>query len=164
VCTNLCVWTDGYLDNLKVRSERMLRGNVRDFFKEYNHNFHLYHLKRFAEYSITDQHFAHLVGICRMYYRLTNEIKKGITPVKFVDYQMGAVVKDFYKDESFCRYQNVNINLWRLYNLFTGANKTSYIDSFLNRTVSSYNLVEEISWGLEGRNSWYLNKQIIPIL
>jgi len=66
-------------------------------------------------------------------------------------------VKDFYKDESFCRDQNESINLWRLYNLFTGANKTSYIDSFLDRSVSAYNLVEEIKWALEGKNSWYLN-------
>jgi hypothetical protein len=70
---------------------------------------------------------------------------------------MGLVVKDFYKDESFCRDQNGNINLWRLYNLFTGANKTSYIDSFLDKSVSAYNLVEEIRWALDGKNSWYLN-------
>jgi hypothetical protein len=59
-------------------------------------------------------------------------------------------------DESFCRDAFGNINLWRLYNLFTGANKTSYIDSFLDRSVSVYNLVEEIRWALEGKNSWYL--------
>jgi hypothetical protein len=70
---------------------------------------------------------------------------------------MGVVVKDFYKDESFCRDQNGNINLWRLYNLFTGANKTSYIDSFLDRSVSAYKLVEEFRWALDGRGSWYLN-------
>jgi hypothetical protein len=70
---------------------------------------------------------------------------------------MEVVVKDFYKDEIFCRDQHGNINLWRQYNLFTGANKTSFIDSFLDRSVSAYNLVEEIRWALEGRNSWYLN-------
>jgi hypothetical protein len=69
---------------------------------------------------------------------------------------MGAMVKDFYKDESLCRDQHGNINLWRLHNLFAGANKTSYIESLLDRSVSAYNLVEEIRWALEGRNSWYL--------
>lgn len=156
-CTNLCVWTDGYLDDLKVRSEGMLRAHTKDLLQQYNHNFHLHHLKKLAEYSITEEQFAHLVGKCRMYNHLPNDAKRGITPVNFGDQQMGAVVKDFYKDESFCRDQYGNINLWRLYNLFTGANKTSYIDSFLDRSVSAYKLVEEIKWGLEGKNSWYLN-------
>ena len=157
VYTNLCVWTDGYLDDLKVRSEGMLRASTRDLFQEYNHNFHLYHLKRLAEYSITEEQFAHLIGKCRMYNHLPHDVKREIAPVNFGDQQMCLVVKDFYKDESFCKDQYGNINLWRLYNLFTGANKTSYIDSFLDRSASPYNLVEEIRWALDGRNSWYLN-------
>ena len=79
-----------------------------------------------------------------MYNHLPNEIRKGITSVNFGDQQMGVVVKDFYKDESFCRDQHGNINLWRLYNLFTGANKTSYTNSFLYRSISAFNLVEVI--------------------
>ncbi|WP_343671721.1 DUF3871 family protein [Chitinophaga sp.] len=35
------------------------------------------------------------------------------------------------KDDSFCREVDGSINLWTLYNLFTGANKSSYIDTFL---------------------------------
>jgi hypothetical protein len=140
-----------------VRSEGMLRAHTRDLFQQYNQSFHLHHLKRLSEYSITEEQFAHLVGKCRMYNHLPSEIRKGITPVNFGDQQMGIVVKDFYKDESFCRDQYGNINLWWLYNLFTGANKTSYIDSFLDRSVSAYNLVEEIRWALDGKNSWYLN-------
>ena len=53
-------------------------------------------------------------------------------------------VRDFYKDESFCRDRNGNINLWRLYNLFTRVNKNSYIDSFLERSVNAFSLTEEI--------------------
>jgi hypothetical protein len=36
-------------------------------------------------------------------------------------------------------------------------NKNSYIDSFLERSVNAYSLVEEIRWALDGKNSWYLN-------
>ena len=72
--------------------------------------------------------------------------------------QMNMVVKDFYKDNSFWRDVKGNINLWKLYNLFTGANKSSYIDSFLDRSVNAFQLVEQIKWGLEGKNNnWYLN-------
>jgi hypothetical protein len=71
---------------------------------------------------------------------------------------MATVVKDFYKDESFSRDENGNINLWKLYNLFTGTNKSSYIDSFLDRSVNAFNLAEQIRYGLEGKEeSWYMN-------
>jgi hypothetical protein len=62
------------------------------------------------------------------------------------------------KDESFCGDANGNINLCRLYNLFTGASKSSYIDNFLDRSVNAFNLVEQILFGLENKTDcWYLN-------
>jgi hypothetical protein len=156
VCTNLCVWTDGYADSVKVRSVGMLRASMLNMMKRYNEDKHLEHMRSWVDYSLTEEQFAHLVGKCRMYNHLPSEIQKGITPVNFGDQQMRVVVKDFYKDGIFCCDQQGNINLWRLYNLFTGANKTSYIDSFLDRSVNAYKLVEEIRSALDGKNSWYL--------
>ena len=157
VCTNMCVWSDGYVDKVRVRSAGMLRAAVMDMMKRYDENNHLQHLKSLANYSLTEEQFAQLVGKCRMFQHLPQEMKRNITPMLFGDQQMGAVVKDFYRDESFCRDENGNINLWRLYNLFTGVNKNSYIDSFLERSVNAFSLSEEIKWALEGRQSWYLN-------
>lgn len=156
VCTNLCVWSDGYVESVKVRSLHLLKEHVREMFSNYRHDLHLLHLKQLTEYSITEQQFAHIVGKCRMYPHLSSEMKRGITPILFGDQQMGAVVRDFYKDRSFCRDANGNINLWRLYNLFTGVNKQSYIDSFLERSVNAFNLAGDIRGALDGRNSWYL--------
>ena len=70
---------------------------------------------------------------------------------------MGIVVKDYYRDESFSKDEHGNINLWRLYNLFTGANKQSNIDSFLERSVNAFNIADEMKIALYGRNSLYLN-------
>ena len=157
VCTNLCVWTDGYLDDVKVRNVGMLKAGMSSLVSSYNENFHLQHLKKFTEYSITEQQFSQIIGKCRMYQHLPQTVKNTITPILFGDQQMGAVVKDYYKDRSFCKDQHGRINLWKLYNLFTGVNKNSYIDSFLERSVNAYSLVEEIRWALDGKNSWYLN-------
>jgi len=157
VCTNLCVWTDGYLDDVKVKNIGMLKAGMSSLVSSYNENFHLQHLKNFTEYSITEQQFSQIIGKCRMYQHLPQSVKNTITPILFGDQQMGAVVKDYYKDRSFCKDQNGRINLWRLYNLFTGVNKNSYIHSFLERSVNAYSLVEEIRWAIDGKNSWYLN-------
>jgi hypothetical protein len=157
VCTNLCVWTDGYADSVKVRSVGMLRASMLDMMKRYNEDIHLEHMRSWVDYSLTEEQFAQLVGKCRMYQHLPSEMKRNITPMLFGDQQMGAVVRDFYRDESFCRDKNGNINLWRLYNLFTGVNKNSYIDSFLERSVNAFSFTEEIKWAMEGKQSWYLN-------
>ena len=157
VCTNLCVWTDGLMNDVRVNSLDELKVNIKHLLERYNHGFHLHHMERLTQHTITEHQFAQLIGRCRMYNHLPADVKKDIPPMLFGDTQMSAVVKDFYKDESFCRDANGNINLWKLYNLFTGANKSTYIDSFLDRSVNAFNFVEQVRYGLEGKNEcWYL--------
>ena len=157
VCTNLCIWTDGLMNDVKVNSLGELKMYIQALLQNYNHTYHLHHLNKLTEYSITEQQFAHLVGKCKMYNHLPADAKKGIPAILFGDNQLSAVVKDYYKDASFCKDANGNINLWRLYNLFTGSNKSSYIDSFIYRSVNAFNFVEQMRYGLEGKNCWYLN-------
>lgn len=158
VCTNLCVWTDGYMGKLRVSSIGQLQAAIKTLLQSYNQNFHLHHLKQLCNYSLTEQQFALLIGRCRMYQHLPGHLKQDISPLLFGDNHIGAVCKDYYRDDSFCKDDVGNINLWRLYNLFTGTNKSSYIDSFLDRSVNAYNFTEQIKWGLEGKaTSWYLN-------
>lgn len=158
VCCNMCVWTDGFMGDVKVKNLEQLSAIVSTLLRSYNSSYHLYHLEQLTKYSITEQQFAQLIGRCRMYPHLPSSIKADLSPLLFGDQMMANVVKDFYRDESFCRDTNGNINLWKLYNLFTGANKSSYIDSFLDRSVNAFQLVEQIRYGLENRNtSWYLN-------
>ncbi len=158
VCTNLCVWTDGYMGDLRVKTVGQLQGAIKTLLESYNQNFHLHHLKQLCNYSLTEKQFALLIGRCRMYQHLPAQLKQDISPLLFGDNQIGAVCKDYYRDDSFCKDDIGNINLWRLYNLFTGTNKSSYIDSFLDRSVNAYNFTEQIKWGLEGKaTSWYLH-------
>jgi len=158
VCTNLCIWTDGFQQDIKVKSSGQLKACIQSLLESYNANYHLHNLAKLSEFSITEHQFAQLVGRCRMYPHLPWEIRKDLSPLLFGDQQINAVVKDFYRDESFCRNKEGNINLWRLYNLFTGANKSSYIDSFLEKSVNAYAFVEQIRFALEGKNeNWYLN-------
>jgi len=158
ICSNLCVWTDGYLADVKVKNIGQLKGALRMLLENYNQNYQLFNLNNLTEFSITEKQFANLIGRARMYQHLPADVRSGIPPILFGDQQMSNVVKDYYRDQSFCRDKNGNINLWRLYNLFTGANKSSYIDSFLDRSVNAYNLAEQIRLAVENkRHSWYLS-------
>ena len=158
VCTNLCVWSDGYIGDLTVNNAGQLKAAIRTLVEGYSENFQLSVLGKLAEHSITEKQFAHLIGRCRMYNHLPNELKSAMNPLLLSDTQIGSVVRDYYQDRSFCKDEDGNINLWRLYNLFTGANKSSYIDTFLDRTVNAYRFIEQLRYALENKaNSWYLN-------
>lgn len=92
-----------------------------------------------------------------MYQHLPAGTKQHIPALLFGDTQLGAVCRDYYRDESFCRAADGRVNLWRLYNLFTGANKSSYIDTFLDRSVNALQFVEQVRAGLDGQGAnWYL--------
>ena len=115
-------------------------------------------MRKLTNYSLSEQQFAHLVGRCRMYNHLPIDLKKGITPMLLSDTQLGAVVRDYYRDNSFCKDKDGNINLWRLYNLITGSNKSSYIDTFIDRSINSFRFVDDIRTALDKKESnWFLN-------
>jgi hypothetical protein len=143
----------GYLTMNEVNI--ILRGAIRTLFENYNSGFHLFHLKRLNEFEITEQKFAHLIGRARIYNYLPAACKKDIPQLLFGDSQINTVCRELYANVD--GYIN-NINLWKLYNLFTSANKSSYIDSFLERSVNAYEFTEQICFALENRTTcWYLN-------
>lgn len=157
VCTNLCVWTDGYMDSLRVKSFNQLKASVYSLVQSYNSTYHIHNLRQLYQYQLSEHQFAQFMGRCRMYQHLPPGIKNNIPAMLMGDQQIGTVCKDYYRDKSFCRGNDGTINLWNLYNLLTGANKTSYIDSFLDRTVNAYNIAEQLKFGLQGKSEcWYL--------
>lgn len=159
ICSNGVFWNDGYSKLVSVKHLSELHSLMYTLFDRYNSSFHLHHLRRLNELEITERQFAEIVGKARMYNHLPNEMKNAIKPLLLGDSQLNTVVRDYYKDQSFCRQKNGNISLWKLYNLFTGANKSSYIDSFLDRSVNAYNFCEQIRWALEdqGHSCWFLS-------
>jgi hypothetical protein len=158
ICTNLCITTDGFRNDVKVRNVGELKAVIKTLVESYNAAYHIHSLKKLIEYSLSEQQFAQIVGRCRLYQYLPQRMKSDVTPLLLSDTQLNTVAKDFYRDRSFCKDSNGNLSLWRLYNLFTGANKSSYIDTFLDRNVNSFQFVEEIKYALEHKSdNWFLN-------
>lgn len=158
VCLNLKIWSDGYMGDLKVTTIGQLSACIRSLLEQHNAVFQLNQMKMLCDYSLSESQFAHLIGKARMYQHLSKDIQKDIPQLMFGDQQIGSVVKDYYRDNSFCRDEQGNINLWRLYNLFTEANKSSYIDNFIDRSVNAYHFIEKIRWAIEEKsNNWYLS-------
>ena len=157
VCTNLCVSTDGYMADLKVKNIDMLIRSITMLLEDFQPVQFGKHLETLERYELTEQQFANLIGRCRMHKYLPENQAKQVPELLFGDGQINAVCKDYYNDHEFCS-RSGNINLWNLYNLFTGANKSTYIDNFLDRSVNAYQLTRSLQDALEHReSSWFLN-------
>jgi hypothetical protein len=158
VCTNMCVSTDGYLGDLKVKSLDMLYSAILSLLTEFNAVQMASELQAFQGIELSDSQFAQLVGRCRMYKHMPDNMKLNIPAMNLGDAQINSVCKDYYSDSSFACNADGSINLWRLYNLFTGANKSSYIDSFLDRGADAYQLARDLMAALQGKaDCWFLN-------
>lgn len=158
VCTNLCVSTDGYIGNLKVKNIEQLYNAIFLLLKDYNSVELCEKLTAFSQYSLTEKEFANLVGRCRMYRHMPENKREELPELKFGDSQINAICKDYYADNSFCSAPDGSINLWKLYNLLTNANKSSYVDYFMDRNVNAFELVQELQTALQNQTDcWYLN-------
>jgi hypothetical protein len=159
VCCNLCVSTDGFAEEIKSSSLVELQKQILEVIQRYNAEKHLVEMQNLAGDYLTEHQFALLAGRTRLYQSLPKREQKQIPPLMLNDGQLNAIIRDYYSDNSFCRDSNGDINLWRTYNLFTGANKSSYIDAFLDRNVNAFDFIQGIQRALSGNSPyhWFLS-------
>ena len=160
VCCNLCISTDGYQNEIRAMSHLDLEAKMLQTLSEYKAQEHLNSMKNLLNNSLSERDFAQIIGKSRLYNYLPKKEKSLIPELLLNDGHINTVAKDYYQDESFCRNANGNISMWEFYNLLTGSNKTSYIDTFLERGVNAFQFSEGISKALSDRNSnyaWFLS-------
>lgn len=158
VCTNLCVFTDGAYREIKVRTLNELSFEIFNLLSEFDPARQFKLLQTYGNYELSESQFAHLLGKARMFQHLPVKQKAELQPFPLSDTQVGTVAREYYHDEAFSRNQNGGLDFWKLYNLFTGANKSSYIDTFLDRGAGCFAFMQFLTQQVAaGNNSWYLN-------
>lgn len=159
VCMNLCISTDGFKEEIRVGSYIELQSKILELIQSYNAEKHIENMKELSLQNMTETQFAQMIGKAKLYNFLPKVEKVKIPELSLIDSQISTIAKDYYSDVNFCRNTNGTINLWSVYNLFTGANKGSYIDSFLSRNVSAFDFSNGLAKTLNGGNShhWFLS-------
>lgn len=158
VCTNLCVSTDGVKLDLKVRSVEELYDQALILMENFNPVGFLRNMASLTAFDLEENQFAQIIGRCRMYQFLPKDLRTVIPELLINDTQVSRIVEAFYQDSSFARTSDGTIDLWRFYNLFTGANKHSYIDKYLERGVNSWDFTNRVRGVLDGSypDFWYM--------
>ena len=159
VCCNLCISTDGYSAEMRVGSMQELAVKMMELIQNYDAEKHLRQMEELTQYNLTESQFAQLIGKSRLYNYLPKELKAEVPPLLLNDGQETTIAKDYYQDERFCRNTEGNINLWDVYNLFTSANKSSYIDTFSDRNVNAFEFANGLAQTLNGDSNyhWFLS-------
>ena len=137
VCCNMCVSTDGFKSELKVMD----------------------YMGAFKDSYMTVHQFAQFLGKSRLYQYLLPAQKKKLPQMLMTDTQIGIVAKTFYSDDNFSLPDNQReISMWNVYNLLTGANKSSYIDNFLDRAYNATQFADGLNKALHGEceYSWFI--------
>lgn len=158
VCCNLCVYTDGYLGNLEVSSTNDLFRSVLEMFNRYDPAKHIHLMQTLGNSYLTEHQFAQILGKMRLYQCLPQGYQKSVPRLLITDTQINSVAKAYIQDENFGGFGG-DLSMWRFYNLLTGANKSSYIDSFLDRSLNATEVAQGINMALHGdeRYSWFID-------
>ena len=158
VCTNLCISTDGLADQIRVTSTNQLSEAVENLLGQYDRLRHLGMMERMSRYELTQSQFAHFIGKLRMYQYMDKTEQKQYLPITLNDSQINTVVKNYYHDPNFYCNEDGSLNMWKLFNLFTEANKSSYIDNNFERNVNAYDLTNNLVNSLQNQSSnWFLH-------
>ena len=158
VCCNLCVYTDGYLGNLEVSSTSDLFRSVLEMFNRYDPAKHIHLMQTLGNSYLTEHQFCQILGKMRLYQCLPQGYQKSVPRLLITDTQINSVAKAYIQDENFGGFGG-DLSMWKFYNLLTGANKSSYIDSFLDRSLNATEVAQGINTALHGdeRYSWFID-------
>lgn len=159
VCCNMCITTDGFLEDLRASTIEELQNKALGVMQNYNAELHLMEMKELTQVYLTEHQFAQLIGKSRLYGYLPKVEKMNVPALNFNDSHINTIAKDYYEDENFSRLEDGRINLWDVYNLFTQANKSSYIDTFLDRNLNAFEFSKGVQKALNGSSPyhWFLS-------
>ena len=154
----MCIFSDGYKDDLRVGNTNELYYSAMELFNNYNPAKHLHLMQQLGNTSMSEHQFAQILGKLRLYQCLPNGYQKRLPRMLLTDTQINSVAKAYIHDENFGSFGS-ELNMWKFYNLLTGANKSSYIDSFLDRSLNATEMAVGINAALHGdeRYSWFID-------
>ena len=158
VCCNMCIFTDGYKDDLRVTNAAELYNGAMELFNNFNPAKQIHLLQTLGNTTMSEHQFCQILGRMRLYQCLPTVMQKRIPRMLLTDTQINSVAKSYIHDENFCGTDG-ELNMWKFYNLLTGANKSSYIDSFLDRSLNATEMAVGINMALRGDEEykWFID-------
>lgn len=158
VCSNQVLTGQGVCLNIEVMSLHDLYKAVLDLFYNFNLEKDIQLLHSLTQTRLTESQFSQIVGRMRLYQALPSYLQREIPKLLITDSQINNVCRDYYNNPNFGHKDNT-ISLFDFHNLLTEANKSSYIDSYVQRGINATEITVGIGKALQGDSeySWFLS-------
>lgn len=157
VCSNQVLTGEGVKLQLEVMNLNDLYKNALEMFYNFNPAREIHLLQTLSQSYLTETQFAQIVVRMRLYQALPNGYQRSIPRLLITDSQINNVCRDYYTNPDFGAKDNT-ISLFDFHNLLTESNKSSYIDTYLQRAVNATEVATGINNALHGdtKYAWFL--------
>lgn len=157
VCSNQVLTGEGVKLSFEVMSLHDLYKAVLDLFYNFNLDNDIQLLQSLTQMRLSETQFAQIVGRMRLYQALPSHLQRELPKLLITDSQINNVCHDYYSNPNFGT-KDSSISMFDFHNLLTEANKSSYIDSYVQRAINATDVTVGISKALQGDSeySWFL--------
>ena len=157
VCSNQVLTGQGVRLALEVMSIHDLYKAVLELFYNFNMDRDIQLLQSLTQTRLSETQFAQIVGRMRLYQALPSYQQRKLPKLLITDSQINNVCRDYYSNPNFGAKNNT-ISMFDFHNLLTEANKSSYIDSYVQRGINATEVTVGICKALQGDSeySWFL--------
>lgn len=157
VCSNQVLTGDGVKMNIEVMGINDLYKAVINLFYQFNPANQIHLMQSLCDTYLTETQFAQIVGRMRLYQALPRYYQKSVPNLLITDSQINSICRDYFGNEHFHADKDA-ISMWNFHNLLTEANKSSYIDSYLQRGVNATEVAVGINNALHGdeKYAWFI--------
>jgi hypothetical protein len=157
ICSNQVLTGQGVSLQIEVMNINDLWKQVLELIQRFDPAKDIYLMKNLANSYLTETQFAQIVGRMRLYQALPQGLSKRIPRLLITDSQINNVCRGYYSNPEFGG-QGGEISMWNFHNLMTEANKSSYIDCYLQRAVNATEVSVGLNNALHGDSTyqWFL--------
>ena len=157
ICSNQVLTGQGVRLALEVMSIHDLYKAVLELFYNFNMDRDIQLLQSLTQTRLSETQFAQIVGRMRLYQALPSYQQRKLPKLLITDSQINNVCRDYYSNPNFGAKNNT-ISMFDFHNLLTEANKSSYIDSYVQRGINATEVTVGICKALQGDSeySWFL--------
>ena len=148
---------DGVKLSLEVMNLNDLYKAILELFYNFNPAREIHLMQTLSQSYLKETQFAQIVGRMRLYQALPNGYQKAVPRLLITDSQINNVCRDYFTNPNFGAKGNT-ISMFDFHNLLTEANKSSYIDTYLQRAVNATEVAVGINNALHGdtKYAWFL--------
>ena len=157
ICSNQILTGQGVKLSMEVMDLKQLYQQVMELFNGFNPAKDIHLMQTLSNTYLTETQFAQVIGRMRLYQALPQSLSRSIPRLLITDSQINNVCRGYYQNEDFGG-QGGSLSMWNFHNLLTEANKSSYIDSYLQRAVNATDVAVGLNNAMHGDSTyqWFL--------